>query len=275
MLDLSAFPQTVRLSLRDGVPSADGVDVGGVRGWYVRGLPLALPFLVTSRRDYAAGRERRSFVAGFVDALARAGAVFVNPPACMAQHFHKLDQLRRLREAGVPVPQTLATNDPRAVVEFATSVGGSLVYKPVAGGGLCRRVSAEDLGEERLRALAAAPVLFQEEVPGRNLRVYVIGGRVAAAYEIVSDRVDYRGAESAVVTVTLEDDEAEACRRAASACGMAFTGVDVKQREDGSFAVLECNPSPMFAAIERRTGAPAVSAALADHLVGLGEDSPT
>ncbi len=275
MLDLSSFPATVRLSLLDDVASADGIDVAGVRGWYVRGVPLPLPFLAVSRREYAAGRERRSFVTAFLAALGRAGTVFVNPPACMAQHFHKLDQLRRLREAGVPVPQTLATNDPRAVVEFAASVDGSLVYKPIAGGGLCRRVSAEDLAEERLRTLAAAPVLFQEEVPGRNLRIYVVGGRVVASYEIVSDQVDYRGAESAVVPMSLEDDEGEACRRAAAACGMTFTGVDVKRRDDGSFAVLECNPSPMFAAIERRTGAPAVSAALADHLVGLGEDRPT
>ena len=44
---------------------------------------------------------------------------------------------------------------------------------------------------------------------------------------------------------------------------MAFTGIDLRRRDDGSFAVLECNPSPMFAAIERRTGATPVSDAIA------------
>ena len=48
---------------------------------------------------------------------------------------------------------------------------------------------------------------------------------------------------------------------------MRFTGVDLRRREDGSFAVLECNPSPMFAAIERRTGAASVTAALAGLLI--------
>ena len=34
---------------------------------------------------------------------------------------------------------------------------------------------------------AGGNFLFQAEVPGTNLRVYVVGGTVVAAYEIVSD----------------------------------------------------------------------------------------
>ena len=62
--------------------------------------------------------------------------------------------------------------------------------------------------------------------------------------------------------------EAHACRQAASACGMAFTGIDVRRRPDGGFAVLECNPSPMFAGIQRHTGAEPVSDALVELLLG-------
>jgi glutathione synthase/RimK-type ligase-like ATP-grasp enzyme len=168
--------------------------------------------------------------------------------------------------AGVPVPPTLATNDPAAVLDFAQDIGGPLIYKPLAGGGLCRRVTAADLRPDRLQLLARAPVLFQAEVPGRNIRVYVVGDGVVASYEIVSDKLDYRGAESAVVQTALGAEEENACRRATQACGMTFTGIDLRRRADGSFAVLECNPSPMFAAIERRTGKAPVSQALADFL---------
>jgi glutathione synthase/RimK-type ligase-like ATP-grasp enzyme len=219
-----------------------------------------------ARRAYAAGRERRSFLAGFVSAMEASGTVFVNPPGTMAQHFRKLEQLDSLRAAGVPVPPTLATNDPAAVLDFAQDIGGPLVYKPLAGGGLCRRVTDADLGSDRLRLLARAPVLFQAEVPGRNIRVYVVGGGVVASYEIVSDELDYRGAESAVVQIALGVGEEDACRRASQACRMTFTGIDLRRRAEGSFAVLECNPSPMFAAIERRTGTAPVSRALADFL---------
>ena len=73
-----------------------------------------------------------------------------------------------------------------------------MVYKPLAGGGRCRRLTDADLSAERLSRLAAAPVLFQAEVPGTNIRVYVVGGAVVAAYQIVSDELDYRGAEADV-----------------------------------------------------------------------------
>ena len=109
-------------------------------------------------------------------------------------------------------------------------------------------------------------MLFQEEVPGRNLRVYVVAGAEAATYEICSEELDYRGAETDVVVTTLTDDERKACVTAADACGMTLAGIDVRRRPDGTFAVLECNPSPMFAAIERRTGTTPVSAAIAAAL---------
>lgn len=285
ILPLSSFPATGTLSLLDGVPFAPGCGVEEVRAWYIRSMPLPLPFLPPGaaaganaaapdelarewRSAYAGGRERRSFVFSFVGALERGGAVLVNPPATFAQHFLKLDQLQRMRDAAVPVPRTLATNDPAAVIDFAQRIGAPIVYKPLAGGALCRRVSTADLHPERLGLLANAPVLFQEEIPGRNLRVYVVAGAVAASYEITSPTLDYRGAETAVLPTTLSDEEHDACLRAATACGLVFTGIDIRERPDGTFALLECNPSPMFASIERRTGQRLVTHALTDLLLG-------
>jgi hypothetical protein len=277
VLDLARFPGELALSVRDGVASARHLDLASVGTWYVRSLPLPLPFRVpqpagpggerTARVRYAAGRERRSFLSGFTAALQAAGARCVNPPAAMAQHFRKLEQLDALRNAGVPVPATLATSDPDAVRDFARETGAPVVYKPLAGGGRCRRMTRDDLDLDRLRLLARAPVLFQAEIPGANVRGYVVDGRMAAAYEIVSDELDYRGAESAVLPTTLGDTERDACLRAADACDMAFTGIDLRRRPDGGFAVLECNPSPMFAGIQRWTGDDPVSRALADVLL--------
>ncbi|MDX6705273.1 MAG: hypothetical protein QOI48_1119 [Solirubrobacteraceae bacterium] len=47
---------------------------------------------------------------------------------------------------------------------------------------------------------------------------------------------------------------------------MVFTGIDIRRRPDGGIVLLECNPPPMLAAIERRTGAAPVTGALADLL---------
>lgn len=281
ILDFSRFPARGTLSILDGMPLAPGVGIDGVRRWYIRSMPLPLPFFPKSatvemassdelardwRQAYAGGRERRSFVFSFVAALERGGAFLVNPPATFGQHFLKIEQLRMLRDAAVPVPRTLATNDPAAVIDFARSAGGAIVYKPVAGGALCRRVTADDLRPERLGLLANAPVLFQEEIPGRNLRVYVVAGRVVTSYEIVSTELDYRGAETAVLPAALSDEEHDVSLRAAKACGLVFTGIDIRRRPDGTFALLECNPSPMFTGIERRTRKNPVTRALADLL---------
>ena len=269
ILDLSRFPGRGHASIRDGVPVCPGVDLDAIGAWYVRSMPLALPFAplrdregatssdelaADTRRAYAAGRERRSFAHSLVKGIERGGARLVNGPESAAQHFLKLEQLELLRAAGVRVPRTLATNDPHAVAAFGAALDAPLVYKPIAGGGLCRRVTADDLRGSRLRALAAAPVLFQEEVAGRNIRVYVVGGEVVGVFEIVSDELDYRGAETAVRVDEATCAERAACVAAAAACGMTFTGIDLRRGAGGDFAVLECNPSPMFAAVERRTG---------------------
>lgn len=281
LISLGGFPARLRLTLADGAPCVGGEALPASSSWYVRSMPMTLPFfdfdprveaatpaelLARWRHRYAAERERQSFITGFVLALGRAGARLVNAPAALDQHFVKTEQLARLRAAGVPLPRTLATNDPSALRRFASDVG-AVVYKPLAGGALCRRIVPEDLEGERLAALARAPVLFQEEVRGKNVRVYVVGGRVAAAYEIVSDEVDYRGSEKGVCEVGLPEGEAEASVRAARACEMLFTGLDLKRRDDGTFAVLECNPSPMFAGIENWAKRSPVTEALGELLL--------
>jgi glutathione synthase/RimK-type ligase-like ATP-grasp enzyme len=281
VISLAEFPARLRLTLEDGAACVGGERLPASSSWYVRSMPMTMPFFEFDprveasdvaelaarwRRAYAGERERQSFITGFVLALGRAGARLVNPPAALDQHFVKLEQLARLRAAGLPVPRTLATNDPAAVLRFHDEAG-PLVYKPLAGGALCRRVEPGDLEGARLEALARAPVLFQEEVRGRNLRAYVVGGRVVAGYEILSDEVDYRGSEKGLAEIRLSDEEEDAAVRAAAACEMLFTGLDLKRREDGAFALLECNPSPMFAGIERWTKRAPVTEALGDLLL--------
>lgn len=71
VLDLGRFPRTLRLSVRDGVPRVHGVDLAAVGSWYVRSLPLPLPFRVAPDGDDGpgnaptprAGRRGRSWPA--------------------------------------------------------------------------------------------------------------------------------------------------------------------------------------------------------------------
>lgn len=273
-LDTAAFPEETTVSYSSGVLSVDGQTLGAPRSVYLRGL--AWHPLMPGTDDELAERprgfiaqcdEKRAMLESLVLMLETAGARIVNSLDANAQHSQKPYQLELLRRAGLPVPRSLATNDPDAVRGFLAAVK-AVVYKPLSGGATVQHLQAKDLGEERMAALANAPVLFQEYVSGTSIRAYVVGGRVVAAAEILSPELDYRRDERAVVPTRLEVDEQSAAIAAAKACGMAFTGIDLIRTAQG-FTVLECNPSPMFAVFEQKTGTD-VAGPLAELLIACG-----
>lgn len=226
---------------------------------YLRGL-CASPFAPAFAEDLrtrpkglvAQCEEKAGLLAAMLMFLQRQGVLLINDLEANAQHGRKPYQLELLRRAGLPIPRYIATNDPRAVKSFVREVGRA-VYKPVGGGATVRELENTDLSDERLSALALAPVLFQELIEGISVRAYVVGKQVVAAAEIHSPELDYRRDEGEIIPTRLSGAERRACVAAAKACGMSFSGVDLI-RMSTDFCVLECNPSPMFAVFEKKTG---------------------
>lgn len=161
-------------------------------------------------------------------------------------------QLALLERAGLPVPRTLWTNDPAAVRRFAN--GQRIAYKPVSGGAATRELAADDLSDERLAALSAAPVTFQELMPGEDVRVYVLDDRVIASIRIETDALDFRQNERALVSIALPSAVEQQCIRAARLLGLRFTGIDLKADPHGQLRFLELNSSPMFLGFDERAG---------------------
>jgi glutathione synthase/RimK-type ligase-like ATP-grasp enzyme len=259
LCDTRKFPGETSLALRDG-----GLFLGRRRldlpkAAYVRGL-CASPFIPEFADDLrtrpkgllAQCEEKGALLASMLLTLQQRGVLLVNSLEANAQHSRKPFQLELLRNAGIPVPRSIATNDPAAVRRFVREVKRA-VYKPIAGGATVREVEPRDLMDDRLSALTLAPVLFQQLVEGVSVRAYVVGRRVVAAAEIHSPELDYRRGEGDVVPCQLSSEERRACVAAARACGMPFTGVDLIRHVEG-FAIIECNPSPMFAVFEDKTG---------------------
>lgn len=260
LCDPRAFPESVRISLSESCLAVNGRPLPPkLRSVYVRSLGTsyrspefsrdlkARPLGLLAQMD-----ERAAMLASAVLILRAQGVPLVNDPDINAQHSRKPYQLALLHRAGLPIPRFLATNDAKAVRAFVRTVGRA-VYKPLSGGATVNEIEPGDLTEERLGALAVAPVLFQELVEGVSVRTYVIGGKVVAAGEIHSSELDYRRKEDAVVATRLRPAERRVAVRAARACSMAFAGVDLIRGRD-SLVVLECNPSPMFAVFEQKTG---------------------
>lgn len=258
-LNAPAFPERTRLSLSSGGVCLAGRLLTPPRAVYVRALgwhPLSPGFAddLKSRPQGLVAQcdEKRALLESLLSFWQRQRILIVNPPDVDAQHSRKPAQLQLLSDAGLPVPRWIATNDPKAVRRFLREVKRA-VYKPLAGGARVQELRRADLTAERLSGLDLAPVLFQEYVPGVPVRVYVVGARIAGAVAIHSEEIDYRGRETAVEAVRLTRDERWASLAAARACGMVFSGVDIIRSGSG-FAVLECNPSPMFAGLEHATG---------------------
>lgn len=215
-------------------------------------------------------REHRTTFESLVRILADRGATVLPSPDAIRTNRRKPLQLERFRAAGLPTPETLVTTEPTAAEQFCER-HGRVVYKPVGGGAPPAVVTSDDLDEERLAKLRAAPVQFQSFVPGDDLRVYVLDGSVIGGMRYESERFSFKldqaaGDDVTVTPVDVGDDLAETTRRAADTLNVRFGAVDLRQPSDGTHTLLELNQAPAFAGADE-TAELGVADALAELLI--------
>jgi hypothetical protein len=232
----------VRLNPRPGAPP--GLDLG----------PQESALLVT---------ERRAALHHFLDRLPCAVA---NRPSAGRSNGSKPFQMARLSEAGFEVPRWIATSERAAVLGFLANCPDGAVYKACSG--LRSRVRRVD-GELARRLVAGTtPVVVQEYVRGRDVRLHTVGDRCFAT-EVVSLGVDYRfeteGNEFRPTQAPPEIEEL--CVRVAASEGLTLAGFDFRVAPDGRWHCLEVNPVPTFLPYEMATGQP-IGDAVLDVLVG-------
>lgn len=276
LVETDAIPDAIPLSWDDGRVLLGPSPLSDIRAFYVKTLRISLPApepaAMAARNferwqdQYLAERERQSLLYGVLHSLALDASTFINPVEAIAAHGLKLQQLDRLRRAGLPVPASLASSSPEAVRDFA-SRHRSVIYKPLAGGAMVRRLQAEDLEAERLERLGNCPVLFQAEIPGEEFRAYVLDGEPVAAFQIPTEGVvDARANIPQARPAELPPDAWGLCLKAARTLGMIFTAVDLRRTPDGAYILFECNPTPAISFFDDpREGV--VVTRLAGHLV--------
>jgi len=229
-----------------------------------------LPELGGLAEDY----PRRHACRRLHEALTRwaeiAPARVVNRVAPMGSNFSKAYQAQLIVRAGFSTPETLVTSDPEAARAFRRR-HGRVVYKSISGlRSIVREMTEAD--EARLERIRWCPTQFQARVPGRDVRVHVIGCDVFAT-AIDSTGTDYRyaereeGGETRLTAVELDERLAERCRTLAAALGLDFAGIDLRLPETGAPVCFEVNPCPAYSYYEANTGQP-IAAALASYLAG-------
>jgi len=103
---------------------------------------------------------------------------------------------------------------------------------------------------------------------GRDIRAFVVGGRVLAAIERHSDGWRTSLARGGTArAVQLSEAWSALAVRAAAAVGAEYAGVDLLPARDGSAYVLEVNGIPGWEGLQATTGID-VAGAVIDQLVG-------
>ena len=175
-----------------------------------------------------------------------------------------------LSKAGVPVPKTIIapktfTNIGYPNVDFVEDVvrelGLPVVLKECFGsfGQQVYLLDTVEALKEKVRDLAGTPLLFQEliaESYGHDVRVNVVGGRVAASMHRMSTDGDFRSNLTRGGTMerwTATKEQAEIAIRATEVLGLDFSGVDVLFGKDGPI-VCEVNSNAHFKTTQACTG---------------------
>ena len=171
-----------------------------------------------------------------------------------------------LAGAGVPTPRTVACERRDDALDAFDELGGDVIVKPLFGsmGAGMTRIDDRDVAYRVFHALEIERAVYylQEALPaGRDLRAFVVGGRVLAAIERVGPgwRANLaRGSRARAAELSAEEERA--CLNAAEALGVDYAGVDLLGGQ-----VLELNGIPGWRGLEEATGAD-VAAALVAHV---------
>lgn len=187
----------------------------------------------------------------------------LNNAAAITQSRDKLFSLQLLLNSGVDIPTTGFANSPLDTDDLIKMVGGSpLIVKLLEGTQGKGVVLAETkkAAESVINAFKSlnANILVQEfikEANGKDLRLFVVDGKVVAAMQREAAPGEFRanihlGGTASVVKVTA--DEKKIAIKAAKAMNLKVAGVDIIRSSKGPL-LLEVNSSPGLEGIEGAT----------------------
>ena len=216
--------------------------------------------------------EQVIFRVDALHALVERGVTCVNGPRAIERTVDKFLASALLARAGVPTPRTIACERPEDALEAFEELGGDVIVKPLFGsmGAGMTRVDDADVADRVFHALALERAVYylQETLAhdDRDLRAFVVGGRVLAAIERHGSgwRANLaRGARARATELSTEQERL--CVEAAAVVGADYAGVDLLRGPDGREYVLELNGIPGWHGLQEATGAD-VAAALVAHV---------
>ncbi len=203
-------------------------------------------------------------------ALEQKGLRLFNRADAMLRCDDKALTYLSLLPVGLPMPQTILCPKTFAAVGYPQTaflrdvgerLGFPLVLKECFGsfGQQVYLIESPEALEQKVLEKGATPMLFQAlitESYGRDVRINVVGGRVAAAMLRTGREGDFRSNISAggsMAAYTPTQEEVALAIAAADALGLDFAGVDVLFGKDGP-VLCEVNSNAHFLSTLQATG---------------------
>ncbi|PNY80418.1 MvdC/MvdD family ATP grasp protein [Deinococcus koreensis] len=285
-IDLADFPAASGLSCSWDVGAPERyliqtpggtVDLAGARAaWWRRVRAHTLDPLMSDPDAMAfAMSETNEAVSGMLDALS---CPWMNPREADSAAHHKPLQWAVARQVGLQLPRTLVTSRPDDARAFIAEIGvGKVVFKAfiamLEAWRETRLVEESDLAH--LDSVRLAPVIFQEYVPGVDLRIIHVGERFYTAELDAQDTsypVDMRMVigEAKVRPVELPARLEAQLLALQRRLGLVYGAIDMRRTPDGDYLFLEVNPAGQWMFVEERTGLP-ISQAVADQLCAMAD----
>ncbi len=191
------------------------------------------------------------------------GSYCLNDSVSITRSRNKLRSLQMLSHEGIPMPTTGFANSPVDTVEVIKMVGGAPVVIKLLEGTQGKGVVLAETSKAAESVINAfkslqANILVQEfirEAQGKDIRCFVINGKVVGAIEREAAVGEFRanlhlGGVARSIKITVE--ERKLAIRAAKAVGLKVAGVDMIRSKNGPM-VLEINSSPGLEGIEEVT----------------------
>ena len=193
------------------------------------------------------------------------GVFCLNPSHAISVSRDKLRALQVLSRHHVGIPTTLFVRHVSEIIPGIERLGGPPVVVKLLEGTqgigviLADSTKVAEAIIETLAGPAKMSVLLQQfvsESKGRDIRAFVVGGRVVAAMRRTASGDDFRSnihRGGTAEIVELDEEYERVAVHAAQIMGLRVAGVDLLEGKDGPI-LMEVNSSPGLEGIEQATG---------------------
>jgi RimK family alpha-L-glutamate ligase len=275
------------LVARLGLSGFSGASSGPAVGLSSEEAPILTADAVLARIIPSGSLEQIIYRVDALHWIEEHGVPVMNSPRAIERSVDKFYTDALLHEAGLPTPETVVCETVASAMEAVRAMLGrgesgedpgtsnAVIIKPIFGSmghGLVR-VSDPDVAFRVTKSLEQLRAVFyvQRAVDhgGRDLRVFIAGGRVIGAIERRAPAGEWRTNIARGATARSFDLPPEWERlalAAAAAMGTEYAGVDLLPSRQGPVFVLEVNAIPGWQGLQRATGVD-VAGAIVEHLI--------